>query len=254
MPPEHERVRALSDAELETVRRSRRHPNVGQFDYLHLRYLNRDLARAIAGLASPVRDVLDVWCGSRPYEDLLPASARCIGIDVEDNPYGVADVVSNDLLPFEDESFDLVTCIEAFQFVRDPVHAIREFRRVLRPGGTALVTLPFAFEYGLESFECRYTEHELRALFDGWDQVDVGVNGGRIVAWTVLTGSVLAATEQRVGRRRSLRLLLRPMFLAGYTLLNGVGFLLATVEERKAARAVAFPMNLLLTARRPVDA
>ncbi len=246
-------VAVLTRAQLEAVRRSRRHPSILQFDYLHLRYLNRDLARALAGVAGPVRDVLDVWCGSRPYEDLLPASAQCTGLDVEDNPYGVADVVSNELLPFEDESFDLVTCIEAFQLVPDPVDAVREFRRVLRPGGTVLVALPFAFEYSLESFECRYTEHELRALFDGWDQVEVRENGGRVVAWTVLTGSILAATEQRAGRRRSLRLLLRPMFLAGYALLNGVGFLLAKVEERKAARAVAFPMNLLLTARRPID-
>lgn len=241
----------LTPARLDAVRRSRRHPSILQFDYLHLRYLNRDLARALAEVEGPVLEVLDVWCGSRPYEDLLPAGARCTGLDVEGNPYGVADVVSSELLPFADGSFDLVICIEAFQFITHPMHAVREFRRVLRPGGTALLALPFAFEYGLDSFERRYTEHELRALFADWDEVDVRENGGRAVAWTVLTGSLLASIEQRATRRRVLRLL-RPAFLAAYGLVNGAGALLATVEERGARRA-ALPMNLLVTARRPAD-
>ena len=88
-----------------------------QFDYLHLRSVVADLHQALGRVPAPVSDVLDVWCGSRPYDDLFPSGARCLGLDVDPNPYGVADVVSNELLPFPDESFDLVTCIEAFQWV-----------------------------------------------------------------------------------------------------------------------------------------
>ncbi|MGH3049779.1 MAG: methyltransferase domain-containing protein, partial [Gaiellaceae bacterium] len=109
--------RVLSPAELAAIRRSRRRPRRTQFDYLHVRCLVQDLAGALAGIPRPVDDVLDVWCGSRPYDDLLPPGARVVGLDVVGNPYGVADVVSDELLPFPDESFDLVVCIEAFQWV-----------------------------------------------------------------------------------------------------------------------------------------
>ena len=96
--------------------------------------------RRSQALDGPVRDVLDLYCGSRPYDDLFPAGADCVGLDVAGNPYGVADVVTDDFIPFPDASFDLVTCIEAFHYVEDPRHGVHEIRRVLRPGGTAIVT------------------------------------------------------------------------------------------------------------------
>ena len=240
----------LSAEEVEAIRRSRRHPRPTQFDYLHLRFLLRDLTEALRAVPQPVHDVLDVWCGSRPYEDLLPLSARCVGLDVEGNPYGVADVVSNEVLPFPDASFDLVTCIEAFQFVADPKPALAEFRRVLRPGGWALVTLPFGFQYDRAVSEARYTEHELRALFAGWDDVDVRENGGRIVSWTVLTASIVAAVEQRIATK-GLPRLLRPLFMITYACLSAFGLALAKLEDRYSGGRVTLPMNLMLTAARP---
>jgi SAM-dependent methyltransferase len=214
-----------------------------------VRYLARDLADALARVSPPVGDALDVWCGTRPYDDLLPPGARCVGLDVERNPYGVADVVSDELVPFPDESFDLVLCVEAFQWVREPRQVIEEFRRVLRPGGTALIAVPYAFEYDRANFERRYTGNELVELFDGWDDIALTENGGRGVAWTVLTASMLEHAVGRAGLRRSLR----PLVGAAYAALNGIGAALARIEERHAGGTVAFPMNLLITARKPPE-
>jgi SAM-dependent methyltransferase len=238
--------RRLTPAELAAVRRSRRHPRRTQFDYLHVAYLVRDLRTALERVPGPVRDVLDVWCGSRPYEDLFPRGARYVGLDVEGNPYGVADVVSNEVLPFEEASFDLVTCIEAFQWMRDPVHTVREFQRVLRPGGTALVAVPYAFEYDRANFERRFTGNELVELFDGWDDVELSENGGRGVAWTVLTTSLVSHAVTRSGVSA-----LAPVAAGLNVALNAVGAGLERVESRYAGGTVAFPMNLLVTARRP---
>jgi SAM-dependent methyltransferase len=239
----------LSAEELEAIRRSRRHPRPTQFDYLHLRFLLRDLTEALRAVPQPVHDVLDVWCGSRPYEDLLPPSARCVGLDVEGNPYGVADVVSSDLLPFPDASFDLVTCIEAFQYVPHPEVAVEELGRVLRPGGLALLALPFAFEYDRAVPEARYTEHELRALFVDWDEVKIRENGGRAVSWTVLTAAILSGAVQRLTTRAVLRPL-RPLFSPAFVALNGLGLALAELDSRYGGRRATLPINLMLTARR----
>lgn len=43
-------------------------------------------------------------------------------------------------LPFEDSSFDVVTCMEALEFLPDAGTALAEMARVLRPGGLLLTT------------------------------------------------------------------------------------------------------------------
>jgi SAM-dependent methyltransferase len=235
----------LTARELERTRRSRRHPRMTQFDYLHVRRLVEDLSRSLGGLEGPVRDVLDVYCGSRPYDDLLPAGARCTGLDVEGNPYDVADVVSNDFLPFEDASFDLVTCVAAFQYIEDVEHGVREMRRVLRPGGVALVSLPFAWEYDRTFLEHRYTGPELAHLFRAWEEVHVVENGGRAVVWTTLTATMLERARLRLPAPA--RVLLVPAYVA----LNASGGMLDSLERRQTKGALRLPMNLLLTARRP---
>ena len=240
-----------SPDDLHAIRRSRRRPAITQFDYLHLTALAAGLRDAIAELPRPVDHVLDVWCGSRPYDDLLPPGARCTGLDVEGNPYGVADVVSNELLPFDDASFDLVMCVQSFHYMDDPAHAVAEIARVLRPGGSALVSSVLGFEYDRRHFEARYTEHELRALFAGWDDVRVREDGGRIVSWTVLTGSLVHGLEQRVTANAAGRVL-RPAFLASYALVNVAGLALRGLEPHEGTSAL--PMNLTLTARKPAVA
>ena len=45
-----------------------------------------------------------------------------------------------DTLPFRDQTFDLVTCLEALEFMPDPEQAIAEMVRVLRPGGMLVIS------------------------------------------------------------------------------------------------------------------
>lgn len=44
-------------------------------------------------------------------------------------------------LPFAEDSIDVVTCLEALEFLPDPRAALQEMCRVLRPGGTLLTTI-----------------------------------------------------------------------------------------------------------------
>ena len=245
--------RTISARELAAIRRSRRRPRWSQYDYLHVRTLVRDIGSALRQVPGPPRDVLDVYCGTRPYDDLLPPGARCVGLDVEGNPYGdLADVVSNEFLPFADESFDLVTCYEAFQHVEDPARGVAELARVLRPGGTALVSVPLVWEYDPSALEHRFTGPQLGALFTGWDDVTVVENGGRIVAWATLTGTLLQRVRGRVRRAvgaGAAAALFAPVFVT----LNIVAAVLDRLEERHSHGPLTLPMNLLLTARKPRD-
>jgi SAM-dependent methyltransferase len=245
-------ARPLTATQLEHARRTRRSPKPTQFDYLHLRRLRDDLAAVLAGLDGRLDDVLDVYCGSRPYEDLLPEKATCIGLDVPGNPYGVADVVSDEFLPFPDQSFDLVMCIEAFHYVPDPAHGAQELRRVVRPGGHALVAVPFVWEYDRSILEHRFTGPALAALFSGWDDVQVIENGGRAVAWATLSGLVLERMRARIPRLGGAGRILQSIVPLACLGVNGVAMAMDRAE-RSSRGPYALPMNLLAVARRPHD-
>jgi SAM-dependent methyltransferase len=82
--------------------------------------------------------VLDVGCGDRPYEALLMGASEIVGFDVPGNPH--ADLHGSiDAIPVEDASFDVVLCLQVLEHVPDPAAAIRELRRVVRPGGRVLL-------------------------------------------------------------------------------------------------------------------
>ena len=160
-----------------------------QFDYLHLATLVGRSARRHRRAASPARRRARRLVRLAAVRRPAPARARAASASTSRAiPYGVADVVSDEFLPFADASFDLVMCVQSFHYMRDPAAAVAEMARVLRPGGSALVSSVLGYEYDRRHFEARYTEHQLRGLFDGWDDVRVREDGGRTVSWTVLTG------------------------------------------------------------------
>jgi len=54
------------------------------------------------------------------------------------------DIVSDiTAMPVENNSFDVVMCVEVLEHVSEPIRAIKEFSRVLKPGGTLILTAPF---------------------------------------------------------------------------------------------------------------
>lgn len=240
----------MDSQELEQIRRLRRHPRRTQFDYLHLQKLVGGLADVLERVGRPGSDVLDVFCGSRPYEDLLPPRSRCTGLDVTDD-FGVADVVTDEFLPFENDSFDLVISTEAFYYVPDPRHGVSELRRVLRPGGAAVLTVPLVWEYDRGILEHRYTGPELEQLFEGWDGVEVVENGGRAVAWALLGGVLLRSIHRRALRRRLPAAIVDRAFALLYAANNAAGARLDRVEARYDWGARTLPANVMLVARAP---
>jgi SAM-dependent methyltransferase len=120
--------------------------------------------------------VLDVGCGTGEYirrvhelgfvgAGVEPAEAMR-EIAIEKNPHSeVLEGVATKL-PFPDASFDLVICIEVLRYLHraDGRLAMREMRRVLRPGGRLFLTM--VNKYALDGF---YIHHRIRRALSGGD-------------------------------------------------------------------------------------
>ncbi len=105
------------------------------------------LARARVGIGV---QLLDVGCGSGMYCGLAAArGARVAGLDaaealvtiarqrVPDGDFRVGEIED---LPWAEASFDLITGFNVFQYAADPVNALREARRVARPGAPVFIS------------------------------------------------------------------------------------------------------------------
>jgi len=54
-------------------------------------------------------------------------------------------VGSGTAIPFESNTFDLALCIEVLEHLPDDIAAIREIARVLKPGGSLIVSVPYRY-------------------------------------------------------------------------------------------------------------
>jgi ubiquinone/menaquinone biosynthesis C-methylase UbiE len=152
--------------------------------------------------------VLDAGCGSGRTMVDLRRYGEVVGIELSEDAAEIArerdcgDVVIGRIeqLPFEDGTFDLITCLDVIEHTPDDRAALRELRRVAKPGGWALVTVP-AYQALWSSHDeanhhyRRYSRAALRAA-----AVDAGWEMCRTTSFNSLLLAPAAAF--RVAQRR----------------------------------------------------
>lgn len=121
-----------------------------------LQYWVADLLQRAA--VQPDERVLDVACGtgivSRGLAKHLAGQVEITGLDLNPAMISVAEELAaaegasvvftpgNALeLPFPDDSYDVVLCQQGLQFMPDKAQAVAEMRRVLKPGGRAVISV-----------------------------------------------------------------------------------------------------------------
>jgi SAM-dependent methyltransferase len=143
----------------------------------------RVLSAVLDGVELPAQPtLLDAGCGSGRTLDMLARYGRPVGTEL--NPVGVeaarrrghaVEQAAVEELPYEDASFDLVTCLDVIEHTDDDVRSLRELRRVTKPGGHLVVTVPahpwlWSNHDVVNLHRRRYTRRSLRAAGEkaGW--------------------------------------------------------------------------------------
>jgi SAM-dependent methyltransferase len=144
--------------------------------------IRNGIYRAILSVAPKIKgDVLDLGCGSKPYQSLFVNAHSYVGVDIavsgHDHRGSKVDVYYDGaVIPFADGSFDSVVSFEVFEHVFNLEEVISETRRVLKPGGRLLITVPFAWEEHEAPYDfARYTSYGMKHMLEkaGFDILEM---------------------------------------------------------------------------------
>lgn len=131
---------------------------------------HRALRAAIAASSRDLHGILlDVGCGATPYRSLF-THCNYFGAEVPaTSPHGSVkrpDVLfDGQRLPLMDASVDSVLCSQVLEHVFEPIPFLREIHRVLRDGGSLMLTVPFVWDEHEQPYDyARYSSFGLGYL------------------------------------------------------------------------------------------
>ncbi len=199
--------------------------------------------------------VLDAGCGSgRTLEDLA-AYGEVHGLELDPGAAALArsrgrgevQIGRLEALPWDEATFDLITCLDVIEHTPDDRVTLRELRRVCKPGGWLLVTVPayqalWSRHDDANHHYRRYSRVGLRlaALATGW-RVE------RVTSFNTLLLAPAAAV--RLAQRRFRRNAeYKPDLRIGPDWLNGALEQPLALEARWLSRGGTLPAGLSLLA------
>ena len=110
---------------------------------------------------------LDYGCGTGPYRSELPGDAEYVGADIPGNPTAAIEIRDDGTVPVPDGSFDVVLSTYALEHVEHPETYLSECYRVLRPGGTLVLSVPLLMYYHRDPEDYwRWTQAGVRSIVE----------------------------------------------------------------------------------------
>lgn len=144
-------------------------PSIQVYTTKHLYHRTTEWLRDLKAKNPAMQTALDAPAGGGALTQFLSEDlglkTQAIEIDRAKWAYPPVEPILADLgrkLPLQENSLDLVVCLEGLKHFTDVSTAITEFTRILKPGGFLLITIPN--DLGLQS--------RFRYLFDGWVDID----------------------------------------------------------------------------------
>lgn len=129
--------------------------------------------------------VIDLGCGYAPFSATLPKTVvQYDTLDTVPLPRGpkltfISDIQNMQEVP--SAHYDGALCLEVLEHVPDPLSALREIHRILKPNGTLILTVPHLSRLHDEPHDYyRYTVHGIHYILEcaGFEVLKVERKGG----------------------------------------------------------------------------
>lgn len=116
-------------------------------DFFVLRHLKGFTHTQIPLIIKPGMCVGDIGCGEQPLRQLIESyGGEYVGIDVVQNSKDTVNILADiSSIPLPDANFDVIICTEVLEHSFEPVKALQELSRLLKPSGAIIITTPFAY-------------------------------------------------------------------------------------------------------------
>ena len=145
-------------------------------------FLGRQVCRRAADLSGIVADL---GCGFGPYRRFF-SHTTYLGVDypltmASGRVKGLEAFMDLTCLALSDRSLDGVLCTQVLEHVRDPLKAVIEIGRILKPGGKLLLSIPFFYPLHDEPHDYfRYTPYGIKVILSraGLKIIDIVPQGG----------------------------------------------------------------------------
>jgi SAM-dependent methyltransferase len=155
------------------IKKEKFNPFIIGFFINHNFLIRKSIFKAIKTNAKQLQgNLLDFGCGSKPYKNLFQNVNSYTGIDYkmegrEDKQNEVDVYYDGKTIPFDNSHFDSLLCTEVLEHVFNIDEVLKEFNRILKIKGKALITTPFMWEEHEMPYDfARYTTPALLHLYE----------------------------------------------------------------------------------------
>ena len=224
--------------------------NLLHFQFLSAFYARRDILRDGPRVRGKL---LDLGCGNQPYRRYLTGVSHYVGLDYpltqECLAFKGRPEVHGDArtLPFADHSFDGVLCSQVLEHVDRPETVLREMRRVLKPGGVGLISVPFFYNLHMEPHDYyRFSPYGMKALLErnGLSVSQLRGQGGIGTLLALMFHNWLFSGLARRARRHPTLKALLTLAMPVLLLLSTLNNLVALALDRLNRNDLRFTPNL----------
>ncbi|RYD03376.1 hypothetical protein N752_20180 [Desulforamulus aquiferis] len=114
------------------------------------------ITKLLAPYLSSDLHILDAGCGAGGTMEAMSKYGSVLGIDISDEmvehcqkvglPASCHSIME---LPFKNDTFDIILCLDVLEHLPDEIKALEELKRVVRPGGVIAISVPaFSWLWG----------------------------------------------------------------------------------------------------------
>jgi len=138
--------------------------------------------------------ILDIGSKNRRYDHLFPGKVTAI----DKTPNKDMDVCAGNIekgLTFPNSEFDHIICLEVIEYIKNHKLALSEIRRLLKPGGIAIISAPFMYhDHGdYHRLTASYWQEILSPHFQSVTVTLIG--NGFIVIWDIIRKKTLTSSS-----------------------------------------------------------